>query len=206
MLANRLERHRDGRCWRRRGNSGGQGGMNGDEPVEPVEAEHPPDGPGGDRQPQPRAAGGGALVGARHGGRALVIARSSPSHVYDQLGGAAVDDPQQLFADLAGIAVADVLRKSQDREPSGPLHRVALRHGAGLGAHGAAPGGTAIATASVASCLAIYASPSRAAVSGLVLLHLAAGQMPRLDGRSRSPAPYHDLTMRRRTAASPKLG
>jgi hypothetical protein len=116
--------------------------MNGDEPVEPVEAEHPLDGPGGDRQPQLCAAGG-----------------------------TAVDDLQQLLADLAGIAVADVPRKSQDREPSGPLHRVAVRHGAGLGAHGAAPIGTAIAAASVASCRVICAPPSRAAVNRLVLLH-----------------------------------
>jgi hypothetical protein len=60
---------------------------------------------------------------ARHGGCALVITRSSPGHVDDQLGGTAVDHPQQLFADLAGIAVAHVLRKSQDRALHPGQHR-----------------------------------------------------------------------------------
>ena len=55
---------REGRCWRRGGKSGVQRGINGDEPVEPVEGEHPPNGTGGDRQPQLGAIGGGALVGA----------------------------------------------------------------------------------------------------------------------------------------------
>jgi hypothetical protein len=90
---------------------------------------------------------------ARHGGCALVITRSSPGHVDDQLGGTAVDHPQQLFADLAGIAVAHVLRKSQDRAPSGLPHRVAVMHG-------------------------FCAPPSRAAVNRLVLLQRQITRLP----------------------------
>lgn len=46
--------------------------------VKSVEDENPPDGLGGDCQPQLRAAGGGALVGTRNGGRAIVITPSGP--------------------------------------------------------------------------------------------------------------------------------
>ena len=71
------------------------------EVVEPIDAEHPLDDRGGDYQPQLRAADEGALVGAHHGLRAGVITRQGCGQVRDQRGGSAVDDRQQLFADLA---------------------------------------------------------------------------------------------------------
>jgi hypothetical protein len=107
-----LERHEDGRGWRRGGDSGVQPAINGDEPVESVKGEDLPDGLGGDRQPQLGTASGGALVGARHGGRAFVITRSGSGHVDNQLGDAAVDDPQQFLAYLGATGVADVPRKN----------------------------------------------------------------------------------------------
>ena len=50
-----------------------------------------------------------ALAGACYRGRTLVITRNRPGLVDDQLSGAAVDNPQQFFADPPGAS-----------EPSGP--------------------------------------------------------------------------------------
>jgi len=63
-------------------------------------------------------------VRAQHGIRASVIARDCRGHVRDQGGRAAVDNRQQLFADLAGVGQIDVLRKRDYRLPAGPLHWV----------------------------------------------------------------------------------
>jgi hypothetical protein len=109
----------------RRGGSCPQGRVDRDKPVEAIDTQHTPHDLGGNHQPQLRAAGGGPLVGAHHRIRASVIAGNRGGHIRDQLGGAAVDDRQQVFADLPRDA-AQVSRTSsrsataQTRAPAQP--------------------------------------------------------------------------------------
>ena len=109
---------------------------NRDQPIESVESEHPSHSLGGDHQPQVRATRGGPLVGAHYSSYARLIALNGSGHVRDQLSGAAVDDQQQHFSDLAGAEVVDVSQKRHDRLPACPLHPVAVRHGSYRGKHG----------------------------------------------------------------------
>jgi hypothetical protein len=55
-----------------------------------------------------------------------MVARQSRGHVRYQRRGAAVEDPEQFLADLAGVGHIDVLRKRNDRLPAHPPHRVSV--------------------------------------------------------------------------------
>ena len=118
-----------------------QGGVDGDKSIEAVVAQQPPDDLGCDHQPQIRPADNGPLVGADHGLGAGVITRDCRGHVCDQHGRAAVDDCQQLLANLAGVRQVNILRERHDRLLACPPHGVdVLKHGSspsrrvGLGA------------------------------------------------------------------------
>jgi hypothetical protein len=67
-----------------------------DQAIESVEGEYTLNGLRGDHQLQLRAGDEGTLAGTQHGIRARMIAGDRRGQVYDQLGGAAVDDRQQL--------------------------------------------------------------------------------------------------------------
>ncbi len=75
----------------------------------------------------------------RRAGGASVIARNCRGHVGDQRSRAAVDDRQQLLADLPGIGHVDMPRKRYHRLPAGPPYWVeVLKHGGRPGIHGKA--------------------------------------------------------------------
>ena len=124
-------RQDSGRQRQPRGGGGVQGWVDRDLPVQAAQAENPRDAPGGDHQPQLRAAADGPLPRPHYGIGAGMIAGDGRGHVRDQRHRAEVDDRQQRIADLPGVGCPDVLGKRDDGLAAGPPDRVEiLKHDA----------------------------------------------------------------------------
>jgi hypothetical protein len=79
----------------------------------------------------------GRWRGGREHGRPGLITGDGRGHVRDQHLRAAVDDRQQLLADLTGIGCRDVIRQRHHHLPADPFHRIkVLDHGSRPGAGG----------------------------------------------------------------------
>jgi len=94
--------------------SGGHGcvqvGVDRDQAVEAIDAQYAADGISGDHQPQLGLVRYGTVMSTCQRVRSGVIARDCPGQIRDQYGRAAVNDPEQLLADLVGVGAVDVLR------------------------------------------------------------------------------------------------